>query len=243
MNKQIIVVIRCYNEAKRIDTESYIQSLAKLPQIIILFVNDGSTDDTLNIILNLKNHNPKQIKVLDLKKNSGKATAVFMGITEALHNSQQHLGYIDADLAVSLEEFAELYEVAKRENKDFVFGSRWKRVGSNISRKTFRHYTGRIFATIASNILSLDVYDTQCGAKIFTKNAAALIFAKPFSVNWISDVEIFFRLQEIFSKDRFDELSLEVPLNNWRDVEGSKVKLSPSIQILSDFIILRRLYK
>ncbi len=241
MNKYILVV-PCYNEENRINIPCYLESLQKLPHLHVVFVNDGSKDNTLQVLQSLKNQLPQQISILDLKTNAGKANAVFEGFQTVIALQPDYLGYIDADLAVSLEEFQTLITIAKQENKNFVFGSRWKRIGSNIDRKMSRHYIGRIFATIASSILGLDVYDTQCGAKVFDLQTAKHVFSKPFTVNWVFDVEIFFRLLQIYPREKFAEYATEFPLKEWRDVEGSKVKFSHSINILKDFLALRRKY-
>ncbi|WP_332030583.1 glycosyltransferase, partial [Kaistella sp.] len=61
MNKNSIVIIPCYNEEKRLKTEVYLDSLKKLPEISILFVNDGSNDRTLEVLKNIANQLPEQI--------------------------------------------------------------------------------------------------------------------------------------------------------------------------------------
>ena len=242
MNSQNIVVIPCYNEEKRLKTEIYLESLKNLPDLSVLFVNDGSKDETLAVLKDLAAKNPSQISVFDMPKNGGKAQAIFEGSREALKMNPDFIGYIDADLAVSLEEFYELLNIAKKENKSFVFGSRWKRIGSKIDRKLSRHYIGRIFATIASNLLGLDVYDTQCGAKVMDTKTAKHVYSEPFNVNWVFDVEIFFRLLKLFPREKFSNYVAESPLKEWHDVEGSKVKMSHSINILKDFMVLRNKY-
>lgn len=242
MKNENIVVIPCYNEAARIDTKNYLESLKNCSELSVLFVNDGSKDNTLAVLQDLAEKLPNQIMVFDAPKNGGKAQAIYLGMQEALKKNPNFVGYIDADLAVSIEEYNEISQILKKENKKFVFGSRWKRIGSKIDRKIMRHYIGRVFATFSSNLLGLDVYDTQCGAKVMDKDTAQYVFKDKFSVNWIFDVEIFFRLLQIIPRSKFSDSVLEYPLKEWRDVEGSKVKISHSINILQDFWILKKKY-
>ena len=97
----------------------------------------------------------------------------------------QLVGYWDADLATPLAEipvFIEKFQSNKELNA--VCGSRILRLGSSIRRSVFRHYLGRVFATIVSNILNIPVYDTQCGAKLFRTKHAELIFPKLILARW-----------------------------------------------------------
>jgi hypothetical protein len=97
-----------------------------------------------------------------------------------------------------------------------------------VERSALRHYFGRIFATCASLLLQVAVYDTQCGAKIF-KNSQELrkIFLKAFKVNWTFDVELLARFPLIMEVNPSSASShwYEYPLVEWMDVKGSKVKL------------------
>jgi len=235
LNKSIFI-IPCYNEENRLDIEKYSSSLKNDDQIHILFVNDGSTDDTLNVLEKLGADFTDQIQIIDLSSNKGKAEAVRQGVQNALQNNIDinHIGYFDADLSTSLEEGISLFnQLIQHEQLYFAFGSRISKVGSTIIRKNYRHLVGRFIATIISNILKLRVYDTQCGAKVFTADLAQFVFDKPFISKWLFDVEIFARMLCETSQYSIKNM-LEVPLTQWIDRDGSKVKLSYSFKVFID---------
>jgi hypothetical protein len=97
-----------------------------------------------------------------------------------------------------------------------------------VKRDLVRHYLGRIFATAASLALGIGFYDTQCGAKVFRATHEVMsLFQAPFSTRWIFDVEIVARLvaaRKASDRPRAAEVVYELPLQEWRDVAGSKVK-------------------
>src|SRR5262249_59105570 len=105
-------------------------------------------------------------------------------------------------------------------------GSRVKLLGRTIDRRIGRHYRGRIFATLASLVLDLPVYDTQCGAKLFRTSAIlAAALSRPFRSRWSFDVELLQRL--VLGFGGVPALAVreivEEPLAVWRDVPGSKL--------------------
>jgi len=222
------VVIPCYNEAKRLDTKAFLATLEGQPDLSFLFVDDGSTDGTLQVLNSIKEQNPNQIDILCLEQNSGKAEAVRRGMLQLIDGKFDNVGYWDADLATPLEVIAEFCQLLDSSDKTLVIGSRVRLLGRHVERNAARHYVGRIFATCASLLLQIVVYDTQCGAKMF-KNSVTLrkVFAKPFKVNWTFDVEMFARCPLIFGVSPAEISSRwhEYPLKEWIDVQGSKVKL------------------
>ena len=223
-----IVVVPCYNEARRLDTRAFTQFRASGHWVEFLFVNDGSTDDTLAMLEQLRCASPETIRVVDLQPNRGKAEAVRSGLLEALEGDIDFVGYWDADLATPLRALPDFLELLEdRPDVNVVLGSRVKLLGRSIERHAWRHYLGRVFATIVSQLLRLAVYDTQCGAKLFRATPELRrVLAKPFTTSWLFDVEILARLigESPKGTDAVAESLYELPLKEWRDVPGSKLR-------------------
>ena len=186
------IVVPCFNEASRLQADAFRTFCARTPGVDFLFVNDGSTDATLERLRELERALPGRVAVLDLARNSGKAEAVRLGMLAALKAGAAAAGYWDADLATPLEEIPRFQAVlAERPQVDLVMGARVQLLGRTVRRSAMRHYLGRVFATAVSQVLRLAVYDTQCGAKLLrNRPELAPVFDEPFCVNWTFDVEL-----------------------------------------------------
>jgi len=237
------IVIPCYNEEKGISIREYSTFLENNSEVFICFVNDGSTDNTLEVLNVLKTKYENQIHILSLEKNSGKAEAVRAGINYCnLNSKHQFIGYLDADLATTLEEFIELRNHLKGEII-FSFGSRIRKIGSTIERENSRFLIGRVVATFISNILDIKVYDTQCGSKLFTREISEKLFQKEFLSKWLFDVEIFYRMIHIFGREKALVKMLEIPLKLWVEKGDSKVKFTYGFKLWFDLFKISREYK
>lgn len=237
------IVVPCYNEQKGLVVKDYLQFVDNHPNVLLCMVNDGSSDNTEQILEEMEKLRPNQIQVLTLEKNSGKAEAVRRGINYCNDNfDHKFIGYLDADLATSLEDFIDLEQYLKGET-EFVFGSRIMRIGSNIERKQSRFLIGRIIATFISRILDLKVYDTQCGSKIFSRELAAQLFKKPFISRWLFDVELFYRMKLIFGKEKALSKMLEIPLRQWIEMGDSKVKVTYFFKLWLDLYNIDKRYQ
>jgi len=217
------IVVPCYNEARRLPGDAFRAFCARSSGTDFLFVNDGSTDATLERLRELERALPRRVSVLDLERNGGKAEAVRRGMLAAGKSGAEYIGYWDADLATPLEEiprFAALLD--GRAQIELVLGARVQLLGRRVRRSPVRHYLGRVFATAVSRVLHIPVYDTQCGAKLL-RNRAELValFAEPFCVNWTFDVELLARFLEA---GRGVDALYELPLECWEDVAGSRVR-------------------
>ena len=214
------IVVPCFNEAARLRGDAFRAFCARVADVDFLFVNDGSSDATLERLRELERALPGRVGVLDLPRNGGKAEAVRLGMRAALKSDADAAGYWDADLATPLEEIPRFQAVLReRPEVDLVLGSRVQLLGRTVRRSATRHYLGRVFATAVSQVLRLAVYDTQCGAKLLrNRPELAALFDEPFCVNWTFDVELIARLLRRGSR------LYELPLDRWEDVAGSKVR-------------------
>lgn len=239
-----IIVVPCYNEAQRLDAEAFVAHAREAGDQYLLFVDDGSRDATWNVLQQMCARVPEKLSCLRLAQNAGKAEAVRQGLLAALAKNPAIVGYWDADLATPLEAIDELAHVLReRPEANIVMGSRVKLLGRRVERKLARHYIGRVFATLASFVLRLPVYDTQCGAKLFrASDATRTIFAMPFRTSWVFDVEILGRYVQLVGPAAAEATIVEYPLFAWIDVPGSKLRLHHGLRAAWDLLLIRRLY-
>jgi putative flippase GtrA len=235
------VVVPCYNEANRLDVSAFDKFLAAKDDVGFVLVNDGSSDGTLAVLQGLAARWPARVEVIDQQPNAGKAEAVRVGMLSAFASGAQYAGYFDADLATPLEAIADFVGALDRNpGIDVMIGARLLLLGRHIARKAKRHYLGRVFATAASVVLDLPVYDTQCGAKLFrTKPATRELFDAPFGSRWIFDVEI---LARYLTGGGRREALYELPLNRWTDVGESKVQSADFVRAIAEMASIYRTY-
>jgi dolichyl-phosphate beta-glucosyltransferase len=239
-----VVVVPCYNEAGRLSPEAYRAFAEGWRHGGFLFVDDGSTDDTFAVLSKLEGTLPGSFEVLRLPSNVGKAEAVRQGFLHAFKSEPGYVGFWDSDLATPLDAIP-LFEAVfqDRPRTEVVLGARVKLLGRDVRRKPVRHYLGRAFATAVALLTGIEVYDSQCGAKLFRSTPTVqAIFASPFRSRWIFDVEIlmrFVRLKQMETRQRGAFL-YELPLPVWHDVAGSRLRARDFGRALIDLIRIAR---
>lgn len=236
------IIIPCHNEALRLEPGEFYGFLEQTAGTHLLFVNDGSTDQTGEILEQIRHQNPDRVAVLTLPSRSGKGEAVRRGMMESLtlFPSISVSGYMDADLSVSLSEINRLFTLFDTTQKRFILGSRVKKIGARITRNEWRHFYSRIIATIVGSIIRLDVYDTQCSAKLFRQDTIETAFSKPFRTKWLFDVEIICRLYNAYGP--LNDNGLEEPLLEWTERKGSKLRWYSIFRVIREVFILKKYY-
>lgn len=221
----VTIVVPCFNESARLPSAAFLDFM-RAHDVGFLFVDDGSTDATAEVLGELASASEGRATVLVLETNVGKGEAVRRGLRLALEAGATIVGYLDADLATPLAELPAL--VARFDGEPDLCALTAARVrlqGSNIDRRPVRHYAGRVFATAASIVLGHPYYDTQCGAKLFRRcPRLETALAEPFASRWIFDVELLGRLLSPPSELPGPSQVVEAPIHAWRDVGGSKVR-------------------
>ncbi|HEY8549710.1 MAG TPA: glycosyltransferase [Vicinamibacterales bacterium] len=243
------LVIPCFNEAARLRPPAFLDALDRYPWLGLIFVDDGSSDGTVDVLRQIVNRADGRARLVVLSRNSGKAEAVRVGMLTAFKSMPVFAGYWDADLSTPLDAVPALASVLCRNPAiEVVLGSRVQLLGRHIRRSAWRHYLGRIFATGASLALSLPVYDTQCGAKLVRVNERTRsIFTEPFRTRWVFDVELIARFLQASRAAEPDGPApaarlYELPLYEWLDEPGSKVRLIDGLRAFIDLYRVRRDY-
>lgn len=237
------IVIPCYNEANRLNQKEFLEFVEENPNISFLFVNDGSSDNTIDILQQLSASH-SNLHYLDVHPNGGKAEAVRKGMLYACQNFQSdYIGFWDADLATPLYEIDNFICEIQRKNYNMVTGLRLMRLGAKVHRKNLRHFLGRCFATVASTMLKLPVYDTQCGAKLYKQNIVEDLFSQLFITKWLFDVELLARYTKLYGHNSAKDKIYEYPLLQWEDIGGSQLKFKDFFKAPYELIKIKNKYK
>jgi dolichyl-phosphate beta-glucosyltransferase len=214
---QYSIVIPAYNESRRIVPTlnrvlTYLAEQGWDAELIV--VNDGSRDDTAEIVRRFAEKNP-MMGLLENPGNRGKGYSVRNGMLNARGDV---LLFSDADLSSPIEEAAKLLQ-AIANGADVAIGSRWMNAELQTERQPlYRQLFGRLFNLILRVVLGLKYKDTQCGFKAFTSRAAHAIFPLQRIERWGFDPELIFLAQKQGFK------VVEVPVQ-WAHDE--KTTLSP----------------
>jgi dolichyl-phosphate beta-glucosyltransferase len=242
MGARVQLVVPCYNEAGRLKADAFLDLIRSRTDVVVRFVDDGSTDGTATALAGLAARAPEQAAVMTLPRNIGKAAAIRAGVLAAFEQQPAFVGYWDADLSTPLSALAEFIEVLDDNPRvDIVMGARVRLLGRHIDRRPLRHYVGRVFATAASLALRLAVYDTQCGAKLLRANERMRqAFAEPFRSQWLVDLEMLARYITLAGRSAAESGIVEVPLKSWSDVPGSKLQLVSALRAIVDLASIWR---
>lgn len=230
-------VVPCFDEAQRLRIDEILR-VATEGGCSLVLVDDGSTDGTGELLAATAARHAG-VEAVVLRENVGKGEAVRRGLVVASGTGCPWVGYFDADLATPVDEVLRLLAIAEdHDDLDVVIGARVALLGRDIRRSPFRHYTGRVFATLASIVLHKPVYDTQCGAKVLRAGSALdAAVGAPFGSRWAFDVELLGRLARAGVEPA---AFWEEPLRRWDDIAGSRRSVRASVRSTLDLLAIRR---
>lgn len=211
------VIIPAYNEARRItDTLISIRDyLSREPyDWEVLVMNDGSTDNTAEIVRSFGTQNPK-FRLVDNRKNHGKGYVVKQGILETKGDFRL---FTDADNSTTIDHVEKFWPYFK-EGYDVIIASIAAK-GATLahSEKFYKRWFGKFGNLWIQLWLLPGIWDTRRGFKMFTKKAAENIFSKVIEQGWTFDDEALAIARKLNYKIK------EVPIH-WVNNPESKVKL------------------
>jgi dolichyl-phosphate beta-glucosyltransferase len=226
---KLSVVIPSYNEEKRLpETLRAMHAYLKKQKYSyeILVVSDGSKDDTVKVAKAMSRKIPG-VRVIEEKQNHGKGYAVRMGMLAA---KGDYRVFLDADNSTSIDHVEKMWPEFENES-EVVIGSRdMKGAIRTVRQSWFREKLGDIFNLIVQIMSGLwGLWDTQCGCKGFSAEAAQKIFEKTTINRWAFDVEVLVIAKKLGYKIK------EIPVR-WENDADSRVKLSGMIKMLLEIL-------
>jgi dolichyl-phosphate beta-glucosyltransferase len=222
----ISIVVPAYNENKRINeflTE--LVSFAKRGNYEIIIVDDGSSDNTIEIVKKITK-NFKRTKIISYKPNKGKGYAVKKGLMSA---QGDYIIFIDADGSISPSEIPKMTKMLKK--YDVVVGDRSSEL-SKITQPLVRKFLGIIFNNYINLVFRVNVKDFLCGFKGFRREVARSLFNDLISNRWIFDVEIFYKLR----KRNYSLYKMPI---KWVHKPDTKIKRLDPIKMFFEALLLR----
>ena len=223
-------IIPAYNEGERLSASlpkvlGYIQQQGLQAEVIV--VNDGSVDDTADVVRKLAASNPV-IHLLENPGNRGKGYSVRNGM---LRGRGDVLLFSDADLSSPIYEAGKLFN-AIAQGADIAIGSRWLQAELQTERQPwYRQLYGRLFNLGLRIVLGLTYRDTQCGFKAFNRTAAQTVFSRQRVERWGFDPEL------LFLANKLGLRTVEVPVE-WAHDHASRINplrdgLNMGVEILA----------
>lgn len=226
------IVIPAYNECARIE-----ETLERVLTCVdeqgwdaeVLVVDDGSTDETPQIVQRWMQTHPR-LHMVRNPGNRGKGYSVRNGLLQAAGDV---VLFTDADLSAPMEEGTRLLE-ALHAGADVAIGSRWlEKQRQTIHQPLYRRFFGRCFNWVTRKVMGLPFKDTQCGFKAFKRDAAQTIFRLQTIERWGFDPEILFIARKLKYK------IVEVPVT-WGHDERSRISyLKDGMQMLKEMAQIR----
>jgi glycosyltransferase involved in cell wall biosynthesis len=162
--KKLSVVVCVYNEELNIKplVEQITEALEGKIDYEIIYVDDGSTDNTVEEILKLKH---PRLTLIEFSKNFGQSSALAAGIS---HANAEYIVLLDGDLQNDPSDIPAMLEKAEKENWDVVAGERMKRKDGFILRKIPSWIANSIIRTTTN----VKIKDYGCTLKVFRSDVA-----------------------------------------------------------------------
>jgi glycosyltransferase involved in cell wall biosynthesis len=232
---KLSIVIPAYNEEKRLKAMMDAYAACFPPrygdQMEFIVVVNGSTDGTEDVARSCAAACP-QIRVIVEPGKIGKGGAVMRGFAAA---QGERVGFVDADGSTPPEAFQDLVDHIG--NAGIIIASRWIE-GAVVSPKQppSRLMAGRVFNGLIRFLFKLKINDTQCGAKLLTREAVQAVLPHLGLTRWAFDVDLLFQIR------RHGFAIVEWP-TTWHDTAGSKLRVfRVSIEMFMAICRLRILY-
>ena len=230
-NPSLPIITPAYNEAERlpITLVDMDKKLREKPWTYeILVVNDGSKDATADIVQKMAK-TIKNLKLVDNTENKGKGRVVRQALLLA---RGEHRLFMDADNSTTVDQFERMIPEFDT-GAQVVIGSRaHKESKLEPAQPIYRQIPGKMGNLFIQLLVLPGLWDTQCGFKAFTAEAAERVFVMSKITGWGFDVEILALAKACGYTIR------EVPVR-WVNDLSSRIGMSAYLQVLLETVTIR----
>lgn len=182
------IVVPAFNEAGRLPRTlpRFAAFCEARQETDVLVVNDGSLDGTAAVLEEFARRHPA-VRVMHNAAHRGKGHALRQG---ALQATGEWILFTDADLSTPLDEIEKLFSAVRQHAASIAIGSRAiDRRTVGVRQSAAREWSGRFFNVVMRTITRLPYRDTQCGFKLYHREAARTIFPRQTLDGFGADVE------------------------------------------------------
>ncbi|MCP4442900.1 MAG: glycosyltransferase [Aureispira sp.] len=220
---KLSLVIPLYNESERVhhlnNALKKFDAVWKIPYEVIL-VNDGSTDDTLQLINDSYAETESEkssYQIISLEQNQGKGAALKAGVGAA---TGDHILTLDADMAAQPTELVKWIKELPNNTfpEDTILIASREHEHSAVKTDKKRRRLGLFFNYWVQLLTGLNHKDTQCGFKLYPKAIAKALFERMSIKGWTHDVQL------LYNADLLDVTIQDMPVK-WGAVENSKINI------------------
>lgn len=232
------IIIPAYNEERRLPPSlqkvvDFLRKQAYTSEVIV--VENGSTDRTTEVVqafIDAHQDAEGKVRLALLHSSPGKGAAVKVGMLAA---QGEYRFICDADLAMPIEEIVKfLPPVQNPDRFDIAIASREAPGAVRYNEPLYRHIMGRVFNFLVRIMAVPGIQDTQCGFKMFTRQAALHLFPLQQIEGWSFDVEVLYIARQHGLR------LIEVPIN-WYYQEDSRVRpIHDTINMVRELLRIRR---
>lgn len=227
--RSLSIIIPAYNEENRLPAtlDRVLEWLGRqrFEFYELIVIDDGSRDGTAAVA-----EGRAGVRLLRNPGNRGKGYAVRHGMLEA---QGDWILYSDADLSAPIEDADLLYRAAADAGAVIAIGSRAvDRSLVSVHQSSFREWSGRAFNVLMRAITGLTFKDTQCGFKLYRRDAAQKVFSAQKLDGFSFDVE------DLYIAKKAGLKAIEVPVH-WANVEGTKVSMAQGMKSFADLLKIR----
>lgn len=236
--KRVALVVPLGDSFGALDRERFAEGLASCPWVDLWLAGTSAQRELVGTWLD-----EPRVRFFEVESQASESRILQAGMKAALAQDYPFVGYWGPDCEVPLAVLEEWLARLQSSNLIMVFGSRLRLAHSQHPGLWLRHYAGRALASLVSLLLKLQVYDTECCAKLFRNNELTRrLFGTPFETSVCFDIEVFQRLLEHEATDssfRVDRDCYEHALHMWRRRPRPRYGAANMPLVAADLVRLR----